>query len=150
MFGSEFSLSLSLFVAQGRERQTADFYKAVFGAEETNSYEMLRLTMIELQLGPIGLVVCGSDPERESAPSYQGPFHPKTDGAVSAIFQLTVPDVESVVDAAFQAGGMLRDNIQTDMHGRQVATIFDPAGHAWVLIEAAADDASTVTTEVDA
>jgi Uncharacterized protein conserved in bacteria len=136
MFGNDFSLSLSLFVAQGRERQTADFYKSVFGAEETNSYEMLHLMMIELQLGPIGLVVCGSDPKRERAPSYQGPFHPKTDGAVSAMFQLTVPDVEAVVDAAFKAGGMLRDNIQTDLQGRQVATIFDPAGHAWVLIEA--------------
>ncbi|UIY27953.1 hypothetical protein LZK73_12285 [Neorhizobium galegae] len=71
-------MSLSLFVAQGRERDTAEFYKNVFGATETNSYEMLRLTMIELQLGPIGIVVCGSDPEREAAPSYQGPYHPKT------------------------------------------------------------------------
>lgn len=64
MLGSNFSLSLSLFVAQGRERDTAEFYKNVFGATETNSYEMLRLMMIELQLGPIGIVVCGSDPER--------------------------------------------------------------------------------------
>lgn len=135
MLGSNFSLSLSLFVAQGRERDTAEFYKNVFGATETNSYEMLRLMMIELQLGPIGIVVCGSDPERESAPTYQGPYHPKSDGAVSTIFQLTVPDVESVVEAAFQFGGMMRDRIQTDMNGRQVASIFDPAGHVWVLIE---------------
>ena len=136
MMRKDFGFSLSLFVAQGRERQTADFYKSVFGAEETNSYEMLRLMMIELQLGPIGIVVCGSDPARESSASYQGPFHPRTDGAVSTIFQLTVPDVEAVVDAAFDAGGMMRDRLQTDMRGRQVASIFDPAGHVWVLIEA--------------
>jgi PhnB protein len=36
MLGSNFSLSLSLFVAQGRERDTAEFYKNVFGATETN------------------------------------------------------------------------------------------------------------------
>ncbi|WP_306871253.1 VOC family protein [Neorhizobium galegae] len=126
-------------MAQGRERPTAEFYKNVFGATETNSYEMLRLTMIELQFGSIGIVVCGSDPERESAPSYQGPYHPKNDGAVSTIFQLTVPDVESVVEAAFEFGGMMRDRIQTDMNGRQVASIFDPAGHVWVLIERGQD-----------
>lgn len=138
MTGDDFSLSLSLFVAQGRERQTADFYKTAFGAEEINSYEILRLTMIELRLGPIGLVVCGSDPSREAAAEYQGPFHPRTDGAVTAIFQLSVPDVESVVDAVFEAGGMMRDPIQTDMQGRQIASIFDPAGHVWVLIESGA------------
>ncbi|EUB95547.1 Glyoxalase-like domain containing protein [Rhizobium sp. CF080] len=140
MLGSDFSLSLSLFVAQGRERDTAEFYKNVFGAKETNSYEMLRLTMIELELGSIGIVVCGSDPDMEAAPSYQGPYHPKNDGAVSTIFQLTVPDVESVVDAAFEFGGMMRDRIQTDMNGRQVASIFDPAGHVWVLIERGQDE----------
>lgn len=46
-----------------------------------------------------------------------------------------MPDVESVVEAAFQFGGMTRDRIQTDMNGRQVASIFDPAGHVWVLTE---------------
>ncbi|UIY27952.1 hypothetical protein LZK73_12280 [Neorhizobium galegae] len=51
-----------------------------------------------------------------------------------------MPDVESVVEAAFQFGGMMRDRIQADMNGRQVASIFDPAGHVWVLIERGPDE----------
>ncbi|MFB9950812.1 VOC family protein [Rhizobium puerariae] len=135
MIGSDFSLSLSLFVKQGLERETADFYRAAFGAEEINCYEMLRLLMIEMRLGPMGITVCGSDPKREAAPSHEGPFHPGTAGAVSAIFQLTVPDVKAVVSAAVEAGGIVRDEVQTDTRERQVASVFDPAGHIWVLIE---------------
>ncbi|WP_117191126.1 VOC family protein [Rhizobium terrae] len=139
MMGKDFSLTLSLFVAQGLERRTADFYTAVFGAVETNCYEMLRLTMIEMQIGPMGIVICGSDPVREAAPSYVGPFHPKAPGTVSSIFQLTVPDVRSLVKAALEAGGTMRDKLQLDMQDRLVASIFDPAGHVWVLIERGED-----------
>ncbi len=134
MTGNEINLSLSLFVEQGQERSTAEFYKAVFGAEEVNCYEMLRLLMIELQLGPFNIVICGSDPKHEAAPSYSGPFYPKTQGAVSTIFQLTVPDVGEIVNAAIEAGGMIRDPVQTDLRDREVASIFDPGGHIWVLI----------------
>ncbi len=134
MTGNEISLSLSLFVEQGQERSTAEFYKAVFGAEEVNCYEMLRLLMIELQLGPFSIVICGSNPKHEAAPSYGGPFYPKTPGAVSTIFQLTVPDVGGVVNAALEAGGTIRDPVQTDLSDREVASIFDPGGHIWVLI----------------
>jgi uncharacterized glyoxalase superfamily protein PhnB len=136
MIGSDFRLSLNVFVAQGRERETADFYKAAFGAEEVNSYEMLRLMMIEMQIGQLGMIVCGSDPVRESAAGYIGPFHPKVPGAVSSIFQLTVTDVRAVTRAALDAGGAMRDELQLDGQGRIVASIFDPAGHVWVLIEA--------------
>jgi len=136
MIGSGFRLSLNLFVAQGRERETAEFYRTVFGAEETNSYEMLRSVMIEMQIGDMGLVICGSDPARETAPGYSGTYHPKVPGAVSSFFQLIVPDVRSVVTVALDAGGELRDRLQLDVQGRIVASIFDPAGHIWVLIEA--------------
>ncbi len=136
MIGSDFRLSLNLFVAQGRERETAEFYASVFGAEETNSYEMLRSVMIEMQIGELGLVICGSDPSRETAPGYSGTHHPKTPGSVSSFFQLIVPDVRAMVKAALEAGGEMRDRLQLDVQGRIVASIYDPAGHIWVLIEA--------------
>ncbi len=127
-------LSLSIFVEQGRERHTADFYVQVFGAEEITCYEMMRLLIIELRLGSIGIVICGSDPVREAAPSYTGPFSPSTPGQVSTIFQLAVDDVETAVETVLEAGGGLRDAIQVDLRDRQVASIFDPAGHVWVLV----------------
>lgn len=136
MIGSDFRLSLNLFVAQGRERETAEFYRVVFGAEETNSYEMLRSVMIEMQIGEMGLVICGSDPAREAAPGYSGTHHPQVPGAVSSFFQLVVPDVRSIVKAALAAGGEMRDRLQLDTQGRIVASIYDPAGHIWLLIEA--------------
>lgn len=135
--GSDISVNLSLFGKQGHERGTADFYKAAFGAEEINCYELLNLLTVELRLGHTGIFVCGSDPKREVTPTYGGPYHPKAAGAVSAIFQLTVPDVEASVEAAIAAGARIRDKVQSDLHDRRVASIFDPAGHVWVLIERA-------------
>ena len=141
--GSDLRLSLSLFVAQGRERETAEFYKAVFGAEEIGAYEMMRLQMIELQFGDISITVCGSDPAREIAPGYHGPFHPNMPGAVSSIFQLTIADVNVAVEIAAELGGSIRDKVQVDMAGRRAASIYDPAGHIWVLTEEATEDTET-------
>ncbi|ULJ82663.1 hypothetical protein MF410_34020 (plasmid) [Rhizobium sp. C104] len=36
---------------------------------------------------------------------------------------------------AVAAGAVLRDEIQTDTLSRRVASIFDPFGHIWALVE---------------
>ncbi|MGP4723090.1 hypothetical protein ACSV5S_00350 [Agrobacterium deltaense] len=36
---------------------------------------------------------------------------------------------------AVSAGVVIRDEIQTDIMGRHVASIFDPFGHIWALVE---------------
>jgi PhnB protein len=40
-----------------------------------------------------------------------------------------------VVQRALVAGAVIRDEVQTDMMGRRVASIFDPFGHIWALVE---------------
>ncbi|MGY5810099.1 hypothetical protein ACXHXG_20620 [Rhizobium sp. LEGMi198b] len=38
--------------------------------------------------------------------------------------------------------GRVRDEIQTDILGRRVASIFDPVGHIWALVERRAERVS--------
>lgn len=130
-------LDLSLFVEHGRERAAAEFYCSAFGAQKGQSHFLDdgTLTGIELQLGETRLFVCGSNPNRETAPWRGGPFFPKAAGAVSTIFQLTVADIDAVVIRAMRHGADLRDPVQTDTLERRVASVFDPYGHIWALIE---------------
>ncbi|WID95503.1 hypothetical protein QO058_22480 [Bosea vestrisii] len=46
-----------------------------------------------------------------------------------------MPDIEACFAQAIVAGAALRDRVQTDVEGRRVASLFDPFGHIWVLIE---------------
>lgn len=40
------------------------------------------------------------------------------------------------------SGAVIRDEIQTDVIGRRVASIFDPFGHIWALVERKAEGMS--------
>jgi uncharacterized glyoxalase superfamily protein PhnB len=75
-------------------------------------------------------------------PSYGGPFFPKQAGAVSTILQLNVGDIDAVFPRAIAAGAVVRDEIQPDTLGRRVASIFDPFGHIWAIVERKAETAS--------
>lgn len=134
-------LDLFLFVEHGRERAAAAFYCGAFGARKGECHRLDdgTLTGIELELGETRIFVCGSNPNREAAPWRGGPFFPKAAGAVSTIFQLTVPDIDTTVVRAMRHGADLRDHVQTGTLGRRVASLFDPYGHIWALIEQRAD-----------
>lgn len=43
---------------------------------------------------------------------------------------------------AVSAGVVIRDEIQTDIIGRRVASIFDPLGHIWAFVERKAESTS--------
>ncbi|MGK6317017.1 VOC family protein [Neorhizobium sp. DT-125] len=130
------SIQLSLFVEHGREREAATFYAAAFGAREMDTYTIDGvLAGVAMRFGELPVTVAGSNPNREKMPSYGGPFFPKQAGAVSAIFQVNVGDIDTAFPRAIAAGGVIRDEIQTDALGRRVASIFDPFGHIWTLVE---------------
>ncbi len=88
-----------------------------------------------MRFGTMPVAVAGSNPRREENLSYGGPFFPKAAGSVSAIFTLTVGDIERTMQRAIEAGAVTRDVVQVDMLGRRVASIFDPFGHIWALVE---------------
>ena len=130
-------LALSLFVEHGREKEAALFYAEAFGAEtgECHLLEDGTLFAVDLRFGETVIHVCGSNPARERNPSYGGPFFPKAAGAVSAVFQLTVDGLDATLARAVAGGSVERDGIQQDTLGRRVASVFDPFGHIWALVE---------------
>lgn len=129
-------VGLTIFVQHGREQQAADFYSEAFEARQLKTYRVDgEIAGVDMLMGGTRISVAGSNPRREEEPSYGGPFFPKAAGAVSAIVQLTVPDIEACFAQAIVAGAALRDRVQTDVEGRRVASLFDPFGHIWVLIE---------------
>ncbi|AZO78833.1 MULTISPECIES: VOC family protein [unclassified Bosea (in: a-proteobacteria)] len=129
-------VGLTIFVQHGREQQAADFYSEAFEARQLKTYRVDgELAGVDMLMGGMRVSVAGSNPRREEEPSYGGPFSPKAAGAVSTIVQLTVPDIEACFAQAIVAGAALRDRVQTDVEGRRVASLFDPFGHIWVLIE---------------
>ena len=139
----DISVEFSLFVEHGREREAADFYAAAFGAQEENTNDIDgSLAAVEMRFGNLPVWVAGSNPNREKSPSYGGPFYPKEPGAVSTIFQLKVGNIEGVMQQALAAGALIRDEIQTDIAGRRVASIFDPFGHIWTLVGRSAEGIS--------
>ncbi|WP_247643690.1 VOC family protein [Agrobacterium tumefaciens] len=139
----DISLEFSLFVERGREREAANFYAAAFGAQEENTSDIDGvLAAVEMRFGNLPVWVAGSNPNREKSPSYGGPFFPKEPGAVSTMFHLNVGNIEDVMQRALAAGAVVRDEIQTDIIGRRVASIFDPFGHIWALAERKAEGMS--------
>ena len=132
----EISIEISLFVEHGREQEAADFYVAAFGAEVVEPYNVDGVLMgLAMRFGAMPVAVAGSNPRREKNPSYGGPFFPKAAGSVSAVFTLNVCDIERMMQQAVEAGALVRDVVQIDVLGRRVASIFDPFGHIWALVE---------------
>ena len=147
-------VGLTVFVQHGREQQAADFYSEAFAARQLRKYRVEgELAGVEMLIGTTRVSVAGSNPRREEEPSYGGPFFPKAAGAVSTIIQLTVPDIEACFAQAIVAGAALRDRVQADVEGRRVASLFDPFGHIWVLIERQAEiagvDLDRLTLQAD-
>lgn len=132
----DISIQLSFFVEHGREREAANFYTAAFDVQEMDTYTIDgALAGVAMRFGELAVTVAGSNPNRERTPSYGGPFFPKQKGAVSAIFQISVGDIDTVFRQAIAAGALIRDEIQIDTLGRRIASIFDPFGHIWALVE---------------
>lgn len=139
----DISVEFSLFVEHGREREAANFYAAAFGASEADTCNIEGvLAAVEMRFGNLAVWVAGANPNRENTPSYGGPFFPKAPGAVSTIFQLKVSNIDDSMKRALAAGAATRDEIQTDTTGRRVASIFDPFGHIWALVQRKVEEAS--------
>ena len=137
------SIQLSLFVEHGRELEAANFYEAAFGAREVDTYT------IDGVLAGVAMRFwrAGRDGRRlQSEPGKDAllwqPFFPKQAGAVSTILQVNVGDIDAAFPRAIAAGAVIRDEVQTDALGRRIASIFDPFGHIWAIVERKATTAS--------
>lgn len=127
-------LAVSIVVEHGREEEAASFYQRAFGAVRGGSdlFEGAPIS-IDLLVGDLALQVGGANPRREVEPRRGGPFFPKTDGAVSAVFILYVGNTEAALQRAIGAGATIRGELAMATDGRRGATVFDPFGHIWGL-----------------
>lgn len=132
----QIGFSLSLFVAHGKEQEASEFYQAAFNATEIRTYKPKgTTTAVELRIGEMNLFVAGSNPRRELEQSLGGPFFPKASGAVTTIFHLIVADVDAAYRMAIDAGATARNQPQPTTEGFRAASLIDPFGHIWGLVE---------------
>ncbi|PWK72667.1 glyoxalase superfamily protein [Aminobacter sp. AP02] len=127
-------LAISIVVEHGREEEAAAFYQRAFGAVRGGVYLFEGAPIsIDLRIGDVAIQVGGANPRREMEPHRGGPFFPKANGAVSAVFTLEVANTESAVKRAIDAGAIPRGKLEVATDGRRGATVFDPFGHIWGL-----------------
>lgn len=132
----EVTLSTIIMVEHGRQKEAAEFYAAAFDAVLIGTYvQAEELLGVDLRLGETKFSVSGSNPRRELEPSRGGPFYPKGNGSVSSILRLEVRDLDAVLKNAVEAGAVIRDKPAMSTEGYRVASVFDPFGHIWGLIE---------------
>lgn len=132
------SLTATIFVKHGQELEAASFYEAAFNAIRRGTHVVKnRPCAIDLLIGEQEFTVAGANPNREKEPSLGGPFPPGAKGGVSTLFRLYVDDAEQALKATVIAGATIRDRLQTSVSGERAASIFDPFGHLWGIVERA-------------
>ncbi len=104
-----------------------EFYKAAFGAEE-----VLRLPMddkiahAEVRIGNSVVMLSDEMPDR-------GVLSPKTRGGNTGGMMVYLPDVDTAVSRAVDAGATLERPVGDQFYGDRSGTVIDPFGHRWTL-----------------
>jgi len=130
-------VSFSVVVEHGREREAASFYQTAFAAREIDAYHVRgELLSVILRLGDRNIIVTGASPKFEAEPwRAGGPFYPKANGFVCAVFHLEVADPATVLNAAIAAGATVRNALERSVEGTLIGGVFDPFGHIWQISE---------------
>ena len=109
-------------------KAAVDFYRRAFDAQE-----IFRLTEpngrighVELQLGPVVLMVADEYPE-------YGIVGPKTLGGNGSRLHLHVDDADALIERAVQAGATLVMAPQDQFYGERGGRVRDPFGHEWLI-----------------
>ena len=108
----------------------ADWYRAVFGAEERGRLEVPggKLMQLELRLGDSALMLADEVPEL-------GVLSPLSIGGTAAVLHLSTEDVEAVWQRALDGGAEVRQPLQDVFWGERYGQITDPFGHRWGIAQ---------------
>lgn len=112
-----------------RDAQAAiAFYQRAFGATEL--FRLVepsgRIGHVELQLGPIVLMVCDEFPEF-------GMRGPQDDRFTGCTIHLHVDDADAMAERAVAAGATITMPPTDQFYGERSCRLRDPFGHAWLL-----------------
>lgn len=110
--------------------RAADWYRAVFDAEEHGRITLPdgRLIDVQLSFGGSRMVLADEFPEH-------GALSPKTTGQSSAVFYLRVDDVDALWARALAHGAQVLRPLTDWFTGDRDGQIVDPFGHRWGLTQ---------------
>jgi PhnB protein len=108
--------------------RAAEWYAAVFGAEERGRITLPdgRLIELELWFGPSRVMVADEFPEHDA-------HSPRTTGCTSAVFYLDTTDVDALWARALEYGADVLRPLADWFTGERDGQMVDPFGHRWGL-----------------
>ncbi len=105
-----------------------EFYKRVFGAEETMrlSEPSGRIGHAQIKLGATTVMLADEQPERDV-------LSPLAYGGTGSFLHLHVANVDEMTKRAADAGAKIIAEPKTQFYGERTAKLQDPFGHQWLL-----------------
>jgi PhnB protein len=122
------STTLAPYLTVRNTAAAIDFYVRAFGAEER-----YRLVGPDGRVGHADLVIGGQTLMlADEYPEY-GVLAPESIGGSPVSLHLEVPDVDTTVARAVEAGATLERPVAREFYGARSGTLRDPFGHRWTI-----------------
>jgi PhnB protein len=114
--------------------RAADWYGAVFGAEERGRLEVPggKLMQVELWFGDSPLMLADEFPDL-------GVLSPLSVGGTATVLHFSTDDADAVWQRALDGGAEVRQPLQDAFWGERYGQITDPFGHRWGIAQRVRD-----------
>ena len=117
-------------IVVGDAAGAADWYRAVFGAEERGRLEVPggKLMQVELSFGDSVVMLADEFPE-------MGVLSPLSVGGTATVLHFSTDDADAVWQRALDGGAEVRQPLQDVFWGERYGQITDPFGHRWGIAQ---------------
>jgi PhnB protein len=117
-------------IVVGDAARAADWYRAVFGAEESGRLEVPggKLMQVELRFGDSGVMLADEFPDL-------GVLSPLSIGGTATVLHFSTDDADAVWQRAVDGGAEVRQPLQDVFWGERYGQITDPFGHRWGIAQ---------------
>ncbi len=114
----------------GDAARAADWYRAVFGAEERSRLEVPggKLMQVELRFGNTTLMLADEFPDL-------GVLSPQSVGGTATVLHFSTDDADAVWRRAVDGGAEVRQPLEDVFWGERYGQITDPFGHRWGIAQ---------------
>ncbi len=117
-------------IVVGDAAAAAEWYTAVFGAEERGRLEVPggKLMQVEMWFGDSAVMLADEFPD-------MGVLSPRSVGGTATVLHFSTDDVDAVWQRAVDAGAEVRQPLGDVFWGDRYGQITDPFGHRWGLAQ---------------
>jgi PhnB protein len=114
--------------------RAADWYSAVFGAEERGRLEVRggKLMQVELWFGDSPVMLADEFPD-------MGVLSPLSVGGTATVLHFSTDDADAVWQRALDGGAEVRQPLHDAFWGERYGQITDPFGHRWGIAQRVRD-----------